>query len=302
MSGAPDIKHLSRNEIDARKWDTCITAAPNGLIYAYSWYLDALCTHWDALVLGDYEVVMPLPWRSKWGIKYVYTPAFIQQLGIIGTTTNQIQQAFISLVQQRFKYGSYFFNYANEGVGSPRTNFILDLSKDYQQIATAYATDLKNNVKKASRYHLKYGPLNNVDVAVDLFRQQYGSRLSGTAQKDFENFKQLCKNLKPEQDYVIRSVEKDENSLVAISLLLKAKERLYLLMATTTDLGRKVAANHFLLDQLIREFAGTNTILDFEGSDLPGVYSFYKTFGGQNQPYFSCRWNHLPPPIRWMKK
>ena len=55
-----NIAYLSNKNIDKQKWDRCIDMASNGLIYAYSFYLDAMSKHWDALILNDYEIVMPL--------------------------------------------------------------------------------------------------------------------------------------------------------------------------------------------------------------------------------------------------
>ena len=65
------IRYLTRREIDTTKWDHCIDTAGNGLIYAYSFYLDHMARNWDALVLNDYEAVMPLTWNSKFGIRYL---------------------------------------------------------------------------------------------------------------------------------------------------------------------------------------------------------------------------------------
>ncbi|WP_315816464.1 hypothetical protein [Paraflavitalea speifideaquila] len=56
------------------KWDRCIADAPNGLIYGYSFYLDKMADNWDGLVLNNYEAVMPLPWKKKWGIYYLAHP------------------------------------------------------------------------------------------------------------------------------------------------------------------------------------------------------------------------------------
>ena len=50
-----DIRYLERNEIDTIKWDNCIGNAFNGLIYARSFYLDAMAENWSALVAGDYQ-------------------------------------------------------------------------------------------------------------------------------------------------------------------------------------------------------------------------------------------------------
>ena len=57
------IRYLQRDEINTRSWDRCIEAADNGLIYAYTHYLDVMARHWDALVYKDYEAVMPLTWN-----------------------------------------------------------------------------------------------------------------------------------------------------------------------------------------------------------------------------------------------
>ena len=37
----------------------------NGFSFALSWYLDASCDNWDALIADDYTAVMPLPYRKN---------------------------------------------------------------------------------------------------------------------------------------------------------------------------------------------------------------------------------------------
>ena len=60
----------------------------NGFIYGYSFYLDHMAKHWDALVSGDYEAVMPLTWNRKYGIYYLYQPFLAAQLGVFGASIN----------------------------------------------------------------------------------------------------------------------------------------------------------------------------------------------------------------------
>jgi hypothetical protein len=81
MSGSANIQYLSNQQIDKTKWDHCIDNAGNGLIYAYSFYLDNMAKNWDALVLNDYEAVMPLTWNKKYGIHYLYQPFFDGSIG-----------------------------------------------------------------------------------------------------------------------------------------------------------------------------------------------------------------------------
>jgi hypothetical protein len=73
-------------------------------------------------------------------------------------------------------------------------------------------------------------------------------------------------------------------------------------MNTTTTPGRKLKANHFLINNIIKEFSQTNLLFDFEGSDLAGVKEFYQNFGPVNQPYFHYHFNFLPFPLNLAKK
>ncbi len=68
------IKYVSHEVIDREKWDKCIDNSTNGLVYAYSWYLDLICDEWNALIENDYESVFPLPFRKKGFIQYTYQP------------------------------------------------------------------------------------------------------------------------------------------------------------------------------------------------------------------------------------
>jgi rRNA processing protein Gar1 len=57
-----------------------------------------------------------------------------------------------------------------------------------------------------------------------------------------------------------------------------------------------------LYDKLIEEFSQSSLVLDFEGSDIPGIADFYKSMGPVNQPYFFVKYNELPKLIKKFKK
>jgi hypothetical protein len=62
------ITYLKHERIDPNRWDECIAAAPNGNVYAWSWYLDLVHPGWDALVEIDsdkYLTVMPITKKKK---------------------------------------------------------------------------------------------------------------------------------------------------------------------------------------------------------------------------------------------
>ena len=84
MAIIENIRYCRRCDIDTIKWDKCIEESDNSLIYAQSFYLDRMVVKWDALVLNDYEAVMPLMWNRKYGFYYLYQPYFIHSLGVFG--------------------------------------------------------------------------------------------------------------------------------------------------------------------------------------------------------------------------
>lgn len=286
------INIISSNKIDAVKWNACVAANDTGLIYAQYSYLNTICTNWAGIVIGNYQAIMPIPWRKKMGIKYFYVPAFIQQLGFIGNTAGLTPNEIFQLIQSVAKTGDLLFNYKNEWIISnhyyhKKNNFTIPLSQDYQSIASKYSKDLIKNLHKAAKANCQYLHDTDISTAIALFQLQYGNRFKHITPLDFKKFEQLCLLFQQNQQCLIRII-KDSTSekTLATALLLKDNKRLYLVMNSTTIDGRKLSANHLLIDQLLKEFSNQSIIFDFEGSNLDGVKTFYENFHPENQPYF----------------
>jgi len=152
------IHYLTHQQIDKDKWNARIDNSSNGLIYAYSYYLDHMAKNWDALVLGDYEAVMPLTWNKKYGIHYLYEPAFTASLGIFGNGLNaKLINEFIEAIPSKFKLIEIDLNAGNKvdfptGTAILRNNYVLNLNKPYKEIAEKYRENIRRNVKKANQF------------------------------------------------------------------------------------------------------------------------------------------------------
>src|SRR6185369_13826127 len=137
------IQYIQRSQLDTVKWDRCIDNASNGLIYGYSFYLDHMAKQWDALVLGDYEAVMPLTWNKKWGIYYLYQPAFTASLGLFGgSITVDLLHRFIRAIPTKFRLIEIELNHGNAlSIATSfflRNNYVLDLQKSYEALSKNY--------------------------------------------------------------------------------------------------------------------------------------------------------------------
>lgn len=309
MSRSTAIQFLKNNEINRQRWDECINASANGLIYARSFYLDNICPGWTALTGDDHEWVLPITHKTKWGISYLYQPLFTQQLGPFAKANVIIP--FIQIMQwlkDRFRFWEMNWNYAidTDFVGSSiqaaaATNFILNLSDKYESIAANYHNILIKNLKRSERFQLVYDKTEDYNKGIDLYRKYYGSRISHVKRKDYKKFGNICHYALQHKMLECRQAVNIGGEVLAIVILLFDGRRLYNIVNVTTEAGRKTEANHFLLDAVIREFSGKQLLFDFEGSDLPGVKTFYKYFGAINQPYYMIKYNDLPWPLKLFK-
>ena len=263
--------------------------------------------NWYGLVFDDYVVVIALPWKKKFVLRYGYTPAFVQQLGLIGDTAGIDFARVLHRIYKFVSFADINFNFSNTAIQQfipviPRTNLVIHLEQPIDTIRSDYKNDLKENIKRAEMHRLNYGRENNFDEAVSAYRLQYSERTPHVKKEDYQRFLQLCRLLQPKNQSFTRTVTDEHGKLLAIAVFLKDENRIYNLMNTTLPEGRDKEANHFLLDRIICEFAGQALFFDFEGSELPGVRDFYKKFGAVNQSYFNYHYNGYEWPLRLLKK
>jgi hypothetical protein len=78
--------------------------------------------------------------------------------------------------------------------------------------------------------------------------------------------------------------------------------RLYYVLGAPTEEGRQKRATYFFIDHILKSYAGTGLLFDFEGSDLPTVSAFYRKFGPKTEHYFELTINRFPIPRKWQVK
>ncbi|MEO8771337.1 MAG: hypothetical protein ABI402_14680 [Ferruginibacter sp.] len=305
------ITYLTYKEIDKNKWDSCIASAVNGLVYGRSFYLDAMAEKWDALVLNDYEAVMPLTRKNKWGIRYLYQPAFIQQSGIFFTKElNDAQvKSFLELALQKFKFAEITLNFSNN-ISLPadtiqiqqRNNFILNLNKPYEEIYENYDPSFTKSLRRIKKFEMEYYESVNYERIIELYKNLYSKRLPFISGKNYSSLTRACKKLFVQNKIIVRLVRNNSSLLLAAVVLIKDNNRIYNIISCITKEGKKVEANYFLYDRIIHEFANTPMLFDFEGSDVPGIATFYEKFNPENQTYPFVRWNNLSSFVKLFKR
>jgi len=301
------IHYLTHQQIDKDKWNARIDNSSNGLIYAYSYYLDHMAKNWDALVLGDYEAVMPLTWNKKYGIHYLYEPAFTASLGIFGNGLNaKLINEFIEAIPSKFKLIEIDLNAGNKvdfptGIAIMRNNYVLNLNKPYKEIAENYRENIRRNVKKANQFECACITNVEIDQVISLSSQQMAN-IGSPLKEDYDRFKSLFQFLQTKGMASTFGVVTKEKELLASSVYFYSHGRAYYILVGNHPNGKAMGTSHYLIDRFIYENAGKKMLLDFEGSDLRNLAFFYSSFGAEHETYPALRINRLPWWAKLIKK
>lgn len=301
---------LQHHEIDKARWDAVISRSPHGLIYAYSWFLDIAAPGWFALISHDYRFLMPLPVRTKWKLKYVYPPFFIQQLGIFSednVISAETTSAFLNAVNEHFRFAEIYLHeqccvddHSDFHYGK-RVNHLLPLNKDYETLSAAFSTQLKRNLKKAKSTGAKIRNVNDVTAIIKLFRKSEAGHKSNYRTGDFARFEKLVKECMKRDMAEISEAFDKEGVLHGGAVFLKSHQRITFIFSGLSKYGRENSLLALLLDGKIRQYASSKMIIDFEGSMDKGLARFYKSFGSLETGYTFVSLNRLPKVIKWIK-
>lgn len=290
------IRYLHRSQIDEERWDRVMAASDFETAYAHSWYLDACANRWGALVLDDYDYIMPVAYGKKLGLRYSYQPRFCQQLGIYSDKEVEadILDQFIRGLKKRFKLGNYSFNEGNllgEKRGFETTdnaNYTLPLKPSHEELIRAYTSNCKRNVKKAAQSELLFSAEISVEELVQL-KQQHDQ-----VRQDTEHYKGLIRMFSglEEAGHVKIYGVRLEGQLCAGAIFACSHKRMHYLLSVSTWQGKDLSGMFLVIDRVIQMHANSHIILDFEGSNISSIARFFSGFGAHPQLYQRVRFNH----------
>lgn len=299
-----EIKYLKHNQIDKQKWDSAIENSQNGLVYALSWYLDIVSPGWSALIDGDYEIVMPLPVKRKYGIWYIIQPPFTQQLGAFYKQGVIVEMdSLLKRIPKTFKYIDINLNSENfpgiEFKYLPIINYELNLNNTYDANFNSFSVNTKRNIKKAKKHNLKIiGDLGSTEICV--FKKKYAVEKISKQQNDI--LKRLTKQLELNEEGRGISVMNENGELISAVFLIKKFNRLIYLISASNKQGKEKLAIFLLINELIRNNSNVNLVLDFEGGVIPSISRFLGGFGAYKKKYYRVVINRLPWPLKYFKK
>lgn len=286
------IRYIEQDAVDCDKWDACIGADPSGHFYAYHWYLDMVAPKWDALVYGDYEWVMPLVYGNKYRIiPYLYRPFGVQQLGVFGAKiiSESLVEEFLRAIPKKFLHMDIYLNSHNPVSDRVdvtwRRTYELSLYQSYESIYSAYGSQRIKDLKKADKAGLTIMENDSPDVLVRMFQSTIGPAKTNFSLWHYDRMRQIMYALIYRKMGQVVSVYDAQNALCASAFLVTTPKRSVFLFSAQDDFGRKHGAMTKLIDHFLLYGSMRGGTFDFEGSDLPGLEGFYKSFGSEVKTY-----------------
>jgi hypothetical protein len=182
-----------------------------------------------------------------------------------------------------------------------RTNLLLPLNKTYEELRDAYRDNTRREVAKA--LSLGCSCKENVPVHdICMIAMQQMSARKDAHRKGLNDLEKIYSKLYEKKQAVNWGLFDPAGNLIAGALFFFSHERAYYILAANKPESRQYKSAHCILDHFIRSHAGTSCTLDFEGSDLPNLSFFYRSFGALPEFYPFYRRDRLPSILKWLRR
>jgi hypothetical protein len=299
------IRYIRQKDINYLLWDRCISNSLNGLVYAYSWYLDIVADRWDALVEDDYRSVMPLIYKHKSFYKKIYSPFLMKQLGIFSVkplNEHRILQ-FVGNLPKSFKRISICFNRQNCQSMRMQNNytilktFELDLIVPYEKKSRLYSAVAKTGLSIAHAKMLNV--VKGLSVTdMEIFILKYGAVVAENVL--LKPLKQIVIQLINTGKAELIGVYNQTNVLISMACFVKTNQNVILLYALSNQEGIESKANYLILDSFLKSYSSRNITLCFDHTDEIWNAQFYSDFGALESNFYCLNENRLPFFLKWL--
>lgn len=286
------LRYLRRNQIDDDRWNAAISTDPTKLLYGFTWWLDAAAAgRWHALVLDDYRVVFPLPYaRSVGKIIQIRRPPFTQQIGPWGDVRpGDVERLLRAVPRTALRFDLPLrenlpaLSLPTEFTSRHRTNYVIDLTQPWEAVRQAFQRILRRKLRK----HAEPVVLTQThpNTIIDLYAPSAGAK-AGLKAVHYTRVTALMKACAQRSAAQIVRLDCPSHGLLAAGFFPTHRGRLINLFAASSPEGYQKEGMARLLVHLMRgNDHHSPTLFDFEGSDLPGVKEFFKSFGPVDRGY-----------------
>lgn len=299
------IEHVTADRIDRDQWNDLLDRTANKLWYARSHVLDAASPGWEALIDRELGAIMPLTWRRKWGVAYLFQPFAVQQLGVFAPRPGPASTLrFLKAVPERFKHADIYLSDDRTDDGLQGWRFsscrdhLIPVDRGIEAVRADYSTNHQRNLKRTDDAEKGFDP----DVSVkELVRMMAGSpqfRSWGIRPWQVVTLENVLNAAATHDQVSIWGVRR-RGRPIAGAFFVHWNGRTIFLKGLTLPEGRSMHAMHFLIDRMVQARCGKDRWLDLAGGNTPDLARFYAGFGAVTSLYLRAVM-HRSPGWEWL--
>jgi hypothetical protein len=162
-----------------------------------------------------------------------------------------------------------------------RTNFVLDLGEDFEVLHKGFHRVLRRKLRKYGTSTLSVA---TPETIIGLYQQSAGIK-AGLKPKHYRSIRSIIQAAQAQGVAICCRLDDPEYGLLAAGFFPFYRGRLINTFAASSSAGYQQEGMARMLVELIRTHRGPGRLMDFEGSDIPGVAEFFKSFGPEQRHY-----------------
>lgn len=280
-----NISYVVNEKIDFRKWDSCINKSANGILYAYSWYLDSTCDNWDALISDKYETVMPLPLIKQKGKLRLSVLSLITQLGVFSTkpVSKEVLLQFLDSIPGKYKRWEMPLNVLN-----PR-----QIEGFYHHDAFVHSKDLiypsevQEKMAHASLITSKGEDMSvsrgvQLAVIINFILRMYGRKIKQTEILALRRLLSFSSRFGFGNAYGVYS---STNNLIGLTYAIRFHSRVYMLFTLADSMADRKKVFQVLLNRLYKDFEKQDLVLECSARGDEELINVLNSNGFSSTPY-----------------
>lgn len=292
-------------------WNGFIEISPQGCVFDYSWWIDAV-TEGDfrlLIITRDNNIVfgMPLPFYST---KVIQKPKLTQTLGILFApfeseklekildAQKKLTNIALEFLEDKIKtYRMYF--HCNYDYWLPfrwkgfkqTTRYTYRINyrdfKSYDEIAANYYSNKKRNIKKGISLNIRIEESDDFKAFFEINKETF-NRQGLEMPYTYEFFKRLDVAVNNNNRRIIFNAIY-EDRVIARAYFVFDDNCVYYLASGVLVNYRDIRAQDFLIDHAIKYFFDKVNVFDFEGSMIENIERNFRSFGSYPTQYFEIR-------------
>ncbi|MEM9937045.1 MAG: GNAT family N-acetyltransferase [Bacteroidota bacterium] len=323
-------------EISHEDWDAFIASSRQGGVYLLHGYLSAVTTGWEALILTENDqwvALMPIKLSKKVGFTAFLQQPYSQYWGICFhpeldqstySSLSKKRKAVLAILKKLPKIDLFIqqfsphFDYPlpfHWGGYTLHTRYTYQLplegyevereNETFGQVWEGFSAPLRRQVNKAEKNGVSVRQTANMSDFSSLTQAQLslGHDISGGNPASMAVLARIGSFLRESgKGFILLAEGPDEKVLAAAIFSLFEGKLVYLAGVYDGSTASSGAMSLLMWRGIQTGMQKGAKLIDFEGSMIAGIETFFRKFGAYPVPYLQIRKNSLPLILRWLKQ